>query len=116
VFSDGIFKLLRRPGIDSKESFPPACACARICKLFKEPRNQLPAWRTGTQPYLTYRLGYTGWRNRFLGSLSVYKYGLWLQSTLPNAHALLVIDTCPCATFETNTCKLQDFAFLFKRL
>jgi hypothetical protein len=33
---------------------------ARICKPFKEPRNRLPAWR-----------------NRFLCSLNVYKFGLW---------------------------------------
>jgi hypothetical protein len=32
---------------------------ARICRPFKEPRNRFSAWR-----------------NRFLGSLNVYKYGL----------------------------------------
>ncbi len=35
---------------------------ARICKPFKEPRNRFPAWR-----------------NRFLDSLNVYKYGLRLS-------------------------------------
>jgi hypothetical protein len=33
---------------------------ARICKPFQEPENRFPAWR-----------------NRFLGSLNVYKYGHW---------------------------------------
>ncbi len=53
---------------------------ARICKLFKEPRNRFPTWRAGTgQPYLSYRPArpqYIGRRNRFLGCISVYKYGL----------------------------------------
>jgi hypothetical protein len=49
---------------------------ARICKPFKEPRNQFPAWRARTTtPFC--RTGPPGWRNRFLGSLNVYKYGLW---------------------------------------
>ncbi len=44
-----IFKLLRIPGIGSKESIPQAyVARARICKPFKVPRNQFPAWRAGT--------------------------------------------------------------------
>jgi hypothetical protein len=48
---DGIFKLLRSPGIgiDSKEFIPPAYAAwARICKPFKVPRNRFLACRTGT--------------------------------------------------------------------
>ncbi len=53
---------------------------ARICKPFKEPRNRFPTWRAGVrQPHLSYRparLQYIGWRNRFLGCISVYKYGL----------------------------------------
>ncbi len=36
---------------------------ARICKPFKESRNRFPAWL-----------------NRFLGSLNVYKYGLWFRT------------------------------------
>jgi hypothetical protein len=28
--------------------------CARICRPFMEPRNRFPAWRAGTQPYLSY--------------------------------------------------------------
>jgi hypothetical protein len=36
---------------------------ARICQLFKEPSNRFSAWR-----------------NRFLGSLNVYKYGLRSRS------------------------------------
>ncbi len=51
---------------------------ARICKPFKEPRNRFPAWRAGTTTLFNVlpatRLG--KWRNRFLGSLNVYKYGL----------------------------------------
>ncbi len=39
---------------------------ARICKPFKASRNRIPAWR-----------------NRFLGSLNVYKYGLWATYWLP---------------------------------
>ncbi len=35
---------------------------AFICKPFKEPSNRFPAWR-----------------NRFLGSLKVYKFGLWTE-------------------------------------
>ncbi len=48
IYRDGSFKLLRSPGIDSKESSPPAyVACrARICKPFKESMNRFPASRT----------------------------------------------------------------------
>jgi hypothetical protein len=44
---DGIFKLLRSPGIDFKESNPPAYVACRacICKPYKKPRNRFPAWR-----------------------------------------------------------------------
>jgi hypothetical protein len=52
---------------------------ARICKPFKEPRNQFPAWRVGTTTLFVVPARYIGWRNlfhRFLGSLNVYKYGL----------------------------------------
>jgi hypothetical protein len=49
-------------------------ARARICKPFKELRNRFPAWRAcRTGPP-----GYKGQRNRFLGSINVYKYGLSL--------------------------------------
>ncbi len=59
--------LIRRPGIDFQLGGPerqryltyrPARAC--ICKPFKGLRNRIPAGR-----------------NRFLGSLNFYKYGLW---------------------------------------
>jgi hypothetical protein len=34
------------------------------------------------QPYLSYRPAiYLGWRNRFLVSLNVYKYGLWQRDS-----------------------------------
>jgi hypothetical protein len=56
---------------------------ARICKLFKEPRNQFPAWRAGTTIPIDvparlglHRLAESIPGNRFLGSLNVYKYGL----------------------------------------
>ncbi len=42
---------------------------ARICKPFKEPRNRFP-----------------GWRNRFVSSLNVYKYGLWVFQFAEFAH------------------------------
>ncbi len=55
---------------------PRAC----IFKPFKEPRNRFPAWRNR---FLVQNFfcragppGYISWRNRFLGSLNVYKYGL----------------------------------------
>ncbi len=61
-----ICKSFRRPGIDSNESITAAIvALTRICKPFKEPRNQFPVWR-----------------NRFLGSLNFYKYGLWQAGTI----------------------------------
>ncbi len=56
---------------------------ARICRSFKETRYRFSAWRAGTKPYLSYwparlhRLAKSIPRNRFLGSINVYKYGLW---------------------------------------
>jgi len=91
--------LLRSPGIDFQPGgsewqpyltyWPPR---ARICKPFKEPRNQFLAWRASTAtlfdvPALkdTYRLAeFIPW-NRFLGSLNVYKFGLrlhWLSESI----------------------------------
>ncbi len=56
---------------------------ARICESFKEPRNRLQPGGPVRQPILTYRPARLHrlaepipW-NRFLGSLNVYKYGLW---------------------------------------
>jgi hypothetical protein len=55
---------------------------ARICRSFKETRYRFSAWRAGTKPYLSYwparqhRLAKSIPRNRFLGSINVYKYGL----------------------------------------
>jgi hypothetical protein len=54
----------------------------RICRPFKEPRNRFPAWRPVRKPYLSYwparlhRLTKSIPRNRFLGPINVYKYGL----------------------------------------
>jgi hypothetical protein len=53
-------------------------------KPFKAPRNRFPAWRAGTTtifvvpPTKLHRLAKSMPWNRFLGSLNVYKYGLWL--------------------------------------
>ncbi len=51
---------------------------ARICKPFKEPRNRFLTCRAGTttRPGRLHRLAESIPRNRFLGSLNVYKYGL----------------------------------------
>jgi len=55
---------------------------ARICRPFKEPRNRSQPGRPVGQPYLSYRsarlhrLAESIPRNRFLGSIPVYKPGL----------------------------------------
>ncbi len=52
-------------------------ARARICKLFKEPKNRFPVWRSGTttlfvdRPDWLHRLAELVPWNRFLGSLKV---------------------------------------------
>ncbi len=76
---DGIFKLPRSPGIDSKESLPPAfVSWARICKPFKESRNRFPA----SLPCLT---GPPGWQNRFIWidswALWTFTHGRWRAGT-----------------------------------
>jgi hypothetical protein len=54
--------------------------------LFKEPRNRFPAWRAGyNNPFDVYRPA----RNRFLGSLKVYKFGLSFSTFLRN-----LLQTC----------------------
>ncbi len=56
---------------------------ARICRSCKETRYRFSAWRAGTKLYLSYwparlhRLTKSIPRYRFLGSINVYKYGLW---------------------------------------
>ncbi len=52
---------------------------ARICKPFQGPRNRFLclAGRYANPICRSRTPGYTGWRNRFLGSLNVYKYWLW---------------------------------------
>ncbi len=61
-----------------------SCFRARICRSFKETRYRFSAWRAGTKPYLSYwparlhRLAKSIPRNRCLGSINVYKYGLRL--------------------------------------
>ncbi len=60
---------------------------ARICRSFKETRYRFSAWRAGTKPYLSYwpaslhRLAKSIPRNRCLGSINVYKFGLWEVKT-----------------------------------
>jgi hypothetical protein len=55
---------------------------ARICRSCKETRYRFSGWRAGTKPYLSYWPARLHWlaksipRNRFLGSINVYKYGL----------------------------------------
>jgi hypothetical protein len=67
-------------------------ARAHICKPFKEPGIDSQPGRLVRQPYLLYRLARLHrlaesiHRNRFLGSLNVYKYGLrlhWLAELVP---------------------------------
>ncbi len=59
---------------------------ACICRAFKETRNRFPARRAGTKPYLSYwparlhRLAKSIPQNRFLASISIYKYGLCLSA------------------------------------
>ncbi len=58
---------------------------AGICRSFKETRYRFSAWRAGTKPYLSYwparlhRWAKSTPRNRFLGSINVYNYGLRLK-------------------------------------
>ncbi len=87
-----ICKRLRSPGINSKESVPPAYVAwragtstrARICKPFWSPEIDSRPGGPVQQPYLTYRpaglhrLAESLPRNRFLASINVYKYGLWV--------------------------------------
>ncbi len=68
-------------------------ARAHICRPFKEPRNWFWAWRAGKrQPYLSYRparlhrLAESIPRNRFLGFINLYKYGLWSAMHSPLSH------------------------------
>jgi hypothetical protein len=62
---------------------------ARICRSFKETRYRFSAWRAGTKPYLSYwpakqhRLAKSIPRNRFPGSINIYKYGLWIPPFPP---------------------------------
>ncbi len=68
-------------------------AWAHICKAFKEPGSRFPVCVPVRQPYLSYGLAklYKGWRNRFLGSLNVYKHGLrkgWLGPGSENIFGL----------------------------
>ncbi len=69
---------------------------ARICKPFKEPRNRFtglasrydnPIWRTSPPGYIVHRLAKSISWNRFLGSLKVHKFGLWLAIPVLNGVA-----------------------------
>jgi hypothetical protein len=67
LFGAQICKLLRSPGIDSKESIPPASVMSRASTttLFV------------VLPARLHRLAESIPWNRFLGSLKVYKFSLW---------------------------------------
>ena len=77
-----ICKRLRSPGIDSKESIPPACAAWRAEPVFADLLSRPGIDFQPRQPYFSYRpvrlhrLAKSIPRNRFLGSINVYKYGL----------------------------------------
>jgi hypothetical protein len=43
-----------------------------ICRPFEEPRNRFPTWQAGMKTLFAESIS----RNRFPGSLNVYKYGL----------------------------------------
>ncbi len=59
------------------------------------------AWQAGTTTlqYLLYTSPpcYIGWRNRFLGSWNVYKFGLWVKK---------VHVACQICKFDTKLCML----------
>ncbi len=76
-------RVLGEGGMCYSTRLHPFYSRARICKPFKEPRNRFPAWQPVRQPYLSYRpaMLHIGWRNRFLGSTHVYKYGLRLLTS-----------------------------------
>ncbi len=64
--------------VDAKPPVFGGDSTARTCKPFKEPRNRFRALPAGTTTLLDVpaRQAFIGWRNRFLGSLNVYKFGL----------------------------------------
>jgi hypothetical protein len=75
---------------------PEWCTRARICKSFQKPRNRFPAWRADIAydtlfivpaRQATYRLAESIPRNRFLGSLNIYKYGLWVSHCPHHTHS-----------------------------
>jgi hypothetical protein len=49
--------------------------------LYKSGRRENHIWRAGSP-------GHKGWRNRFLGSLNVYKFELWVYSGIPTKPCL----------------------------
>jgi hypothetical protein len=62
---------------------------SRICKPFKEPRNRFPAWRAVMTTLFVIparqatQAGRTDSSESILGSLNVYKKGLWFGWNLP---------------------------------
>ncbi len=73
-------KHVRSPRIYSKEPIPPEPV---FVDLLRSPR--IDSHRVGPVQYnnpfcRTGPPGYIGWRNRFLGSINIYKYGLRLRS------------------------------------
>jgi hypothetical protein len=85
-----ICKRLRRPGIDSEDSIPPAYV----------------AWRAGTRNRVVVPAGQAG--NRLLGSLKGSQYGLWNQQETDEVFTVLLgkdpyIVTCICNWQHKNT-------------
>jgi hypothetical protein len=84
-----ICKHSRSPGIDSKESIPPACAAWRAEPVFADLLSRPGIDFQPRQPYFSYRpvrlhrLAKSIPRNRFLGSINVYKYGHWYDNHIP---------------------------------
>ncbi len=84
---------------------------ARICRLLQEPRNRFPACRAGTTTLFvvparqaTSRLAKSMPRNRFLGSINVYIYGLSSE-----AAGFLSVRFCFCINEKS-------FSLIFKNI
>jgi hypothetical protein len=92
MYCDGVLKLYKSPGIDSKESIPPRYGACRaepvFVDLLRSPGIDFQHSGPARQPYLSYRparlhrLAKSIPWNRFLGSINVYKYGLWYDSPI----------------------------------
>ncbi len=81
IFWARIFKLLRSSRIDSKEPIPPGCVawCGGPARqsYFYSVRCPHRLFKNSSTVLLS---NWPARRNRFLGSLNVYKYGLWMAA------------------------------------